>query len=259
MGNVVSSLALGALADPGLATYAFALDRACESSPPPYGESWFGKEYRRVTRDPSWFASLMVSDVDLEGYSATQLWSYADALGGADFADGLRRHALDEARHSKMFAALLFTIFPQLRSDELTAKLRDKSPDLRPSTSTVLDAPHAGRPFEEVLNSAILINLHEVKALVLEQLLRPVLLAYATPDTVQRVARIADAIISDEVRHIRYSAQFVESAARRGYRDYVIDAIADFQQTVNFVTIDEVESTVRHARRVHNVLDAEIG
>ncbi len=70
---------------------------------------------------------------------------------------------------------------------------------------------------------------------------------------------MADSIISDEVRHIRYSALFVEDAAKHGYRDYVMDAIADFQQTLNSVTVEEVESTVRHAVHRRNVLDAEIG
>lgn len=239
MTDIVSRAALQALgAGEELRLYAAALEHACESGPP-YGVAWFGREFRRLADDPSWFASLLVSDVDLEGYSASQLWSYADGVADPAFAVGLRVHAADEARHSRMFASLLFTLFPRLETPELRDRLKGLAPPLAPAG---VAAPAPGGPLdEEQLNSAILINLHEVKALMLERLLRPALLDYAPEPQRARVAAVADRLIADEINHIRYSAAFIQSAAAAGRHDEVMDAMADFQETLNAVTLHEVE------------------
>jgi hypothetical protein len=224
-----------------LGVYSLALEKALGANPPPYSEYWFGEKYRRMARNPSWFASLLVSDVDLEGYSARQLWAYASTVSHLKFANGLRVHAIDEARHSRMFANFLFAIFPKLRTVELCKKLDEMSPSLRMSEAVLPEPDSEERPFEELLNSAILINLHEIKALILEHLLRPIMLAYCSPEQQARVSRLTNLLISDEVRHIRYSAEFIEIAANQGYRQYIFDAMADFQTVLNSVTLDDVE------------------
>src|SRR5215213_5974241 len=93
MANFVSQFALRALnTENTLRVYSLALENALGANPPPYGEGWFGEKYRWMARDPSWFASLLVSDVDLEGYSAKQLWAYASTVSNPEFAEGLRVH-----------------------------------------------------------------------------------------------------------------------------------------------------------------------
>ena len=245
MGNIVSNLALEALCDPnGLKNYRLALSNACKSNPPPYGQAWFGNEFRFRARDYSWFASLLVSDADLEGYSARQLWAYAGAIDDLRFAAGLRRHAIDEARHSRIFARLLFLVFPRLDEEDLRLRLDAMAPELRLS-----DAQPSSTPLkcsrEELLNSAILINLHEVKALVLEYLLRPTVIAYCDTPNERRANRLLGSLISDEIRHIRYSAEIIDAAMNDGYRNYVYDAMSDFQSLLNAATVEEVNTTPR--------------
>jgi hypothetical protein len=91
--------------------YEQALHYACSFSPPPYGMQWFGEEFRRRGRDPSWLASLLVSDADMEGYSAGRLWQYGVTIADKSLSDGMLKHAKDEAKHSKMFAGMLFETF----------------------------------------------------------------------------------------------------------------------------------------------------
>src|SRR5258706_13707157 len=97
--------------------YEQALLNACRSSPPPYEKRWFGEEFRSLGRDPSWLAGLLVSDANMEGYSARRLWQYAIAISDNRLSTGMLSHAEDEAKHSRMFARMLFETFPQLKSD----------------------------------------------------------------------------------------------------------------------------------------------
>lgn len=234
--NPVADIALEALGDAQLPFYRKALQRACQQSPPPYGHRAFSERFRRSATDPSWFAALLVSNVDLEGYSAAQLWSYARSVEAPSTAQKMRTHAADEARHSRLFARLTFTLFPHLDVPANRHRLASMAPDF---SRAVEDAAQQ-RTFDELLDSVLLINLHEVKALILERLLRPLLCAYAEPESQQGILRIADRLILDEVEHIRYTAQLIERAAAEGYGDYITEAMRDFQEVLSAVTLDEV-------------------
>lgn len=256
-GDFVADLALASLGDlRGLDNYAVLLRKALTAESTPYGEAAFGVQYRWLARKPSFFASLLVSDAHLEGYSAGQLWGYADQLEDQDFAAGMRAHARDEARHSRMFANLLFSLFPGLRAQEdLERRLAGMAPRLDSATSAT--APTRTAPAEEVLNTAILINLHEVKALVLESLLKPLAVAYSSPATAPRSQTLVDRLIDDEVRHIRYTAEFIERSVADGGRAHVEDAIVGFQGLLNVSTREELEQTTGVAAELERLDAAE--
>src|SRR5271169_2031084 len=95
-----------------LPVYAIALRDACEASSAPHARAAFGRRFRLLARDPSWFASLLTSDVNLEGYSAFQLWHWAESIRDDHVRELVQAHASDEARHSRMFASLLRILFP---------------------------------------------------------------------------------------------------------------------------------------------------
>lgn len=242
-GDFVADFALTSLGSlEGLDNYAALLRKALTAESTPYGEAAFGVQYRWLARRPSFFASLLVSDAHLEGYSAGQLWGYADQLEDAGFAAGMRGHARDEARHSRMFANLLFSVFPGLRDQQgLELKLAAMAPRLAPTAPGLASVRTA--PADEVLNTAILINLHEVKALVLEALLRPLAAAYSEAPAAPRAVALVDRLIDDEVRHIRYTAEFIERAVAAGRRGHVEDAIVGFQSLLNASTREELEQT----------------
>lgn len=226
--------------------YEAALHAALAGSPPAYAEMRFVDEFRYQAKDPSWFASLLVSDCDLEGYSGGQLARYAKEIADRRLASGLAAHAADEARHSRIFASLLFGIFPQLAPDlSLRAKLAALAPRLK--AASYVSAISFDEPDEALLSSMVLINLHEVKALVLEQLLKPVALAHAPDANRQKIHRQFQVLIDDELQHIRYSAEYIEHAATLGWGDTIADMMVDYQQLMNQVTLEEVETRTPHA------------
>jgi hypothetical protein len=242
MTNPVSEIALGALGDDPLPFYRRVLRRTCEREAPPYGERGFGVELRRLARDPGWFAGLLFSNAELEGDSARQLWNYAAAVEET-FAAEMRKHAADEARHSKLFGRLLLRLFPNFDTDAQRRELAALSPALSGR------APVGGqwKP-DELLNSVILVNLYEVKALILGKLLAPLLVAYAEPEDRDHIERVTGVLLNDEVEHIRYTARFIERSSREN-GEGIEAAFVDFQRELNRMSCEDVEETRLSASR----------
>lgn len=256
----LSNFVMNSLASAGseyeMLNYKSALGNALDYSPPPYSGHRFGEEFRRMARDPSWFGGLLVSDADLEGYSAKQLWIFASTITDQGFANGVMRHADDEARHSRVFAGFFTRIFPNSASEQVRERLAKMSPNLKqtpsvPTESAVSNTSET-RTFEEILSTAILINLYEVKALILGHLLKPVIMAYSRPVDRARHNKLTDMLLTDEVRHIRYTAEFIESAATSGYRDAVITGMKEFQNLLNEATLSDLEETVNNFAEIYD-------
>ncbi|MHC5131828.1 hypothetical protein ACYSTU_11850 [Pseudomonas glycinis] len=216
--------------------YEQALRNACSSVPPPYGMKWFGEEFRIKGRDASWFGGLLISDAHMEGYSAGRLWQYGERISDKALSEGMLRHARDEAKHSKLFGKILVEVFPQVQSAELSEKLRSFVPLFPVPNGALIEPPG----FEELLNSLILINLYEIKALVLGRLLSPLALAHAPEMNRLKISKMLGCILNDEAHHVKYSADFIEAACAAGYHDYVCSAFEEFQKTLNIITESEL-------------------
>lgn len=220
--------------------YEALIDQAFIASPPAYGKEWFGDQFRAHGRDAGWVASLMASDAYMEGYSAGRLWQYAGVLKDESLASAMRRHAMDEAKHSKIFTRTFFKAFPSLLEEDLQVKLDAYSPDLAIHPGYPDDFP---KPSElELLNSMILINLYEIKALLLGKLMQPIAVAHAPEENKELVHKMLGTIIADEVHHIRYSADYIEQACRDGHSEFVGSALQDFQQTMNQIVETELDA-----------------
>lgn len=138
-----------------------------------------------------------------------------------------------------MFGAALLKTFPSLDEPGLRKNLQNNCPVLSLVEATVhaLDPPSD----DELLSSMLLVNLFEVKALVLGLLTKPVVIAHAPEENRRSLQKIFDVIIEDEARHIKYSADYIEAACLRGETDIIRCALHDFQATLNQVTMQDLE------------------
>jgi hypothetical protein len=182
-----------------------------------------------------------MSDVDMEGYSAARLWQYGKSVGWGLASLGLQQHAVEEAKHSRIFSKILFELFPYLATKELVGKLDSCSPRIDSSEIVSSTSWEAGPNFEEVLNSMLLVNLYEIKALYLEHLLRPVVTAYANETSITKLDRMMALLIRDEINHIRYSAEIINIACQNGYRSYCEQALSEFTSTLDRVVEAELD------------------
>jgi hypothetical protein len=243
--NNVSELALHYLQSYGLPapeTYTAFLREACEAHPPPHGMAWYGNMYRQLARKTEWFANSLIINADKEGFGARQLWKFSVRMENTRLAEAVRRHSMDESKHARIFVGTLDLLFPSALEAGFRAQLRELSPGYNPRTHPPTNLAPASEllPERRVMDDLIQGNFTEVRALILQLLLRPMFQAYAAPEKRARLLHISDGLIRDEARHIEYSAQFIEQYAAQGNREWVRATMLDRMKSVNDVSLAEV-------------------
>ena len=219
----------------------------CFTENPPFAQDWFGRRYFELARNSEWFANSLVANSTLEGYGSTQIWKFSNKVKNEHYATGLRNHAIDESKHSSMFIKMLEHTFPGIEYDQETRKALD---EIQPRFTKNKPPPLEEYEPEELLldhdalDELIQVHITEIRALVLQFLLRPVLLTYAPDNKVKLLEKFSDVLISDEARHIRYTAEFFEDAANSGNKDFLFSAFEKHVGTFNDLTLEELEQEI---------------
>ncbi|MFM0091589.1 hypothetical protein PQR46_32315 [Paraburkholderia sediminicola] len=94
---------------------------------------------------------------------------------------------------------------------------------------------------EETLNELVQVHITEIRALVLQYLLRSALECYAPPENRKRLSMITSSLIRDETAHIGYTAQIFEDAIAKGHRDYLAEMFLARLRDFNDLTMVEFE------------------
>ena len=244
--NYISELALDYLQlyqYPSFSNYGSILREACQIHPPPHGKAWYGTLYRRHALSHRWFSQSLVLNAKEEGQGSRNVWELSQHIANQEFAALVRSHSIDESRHSKMFVTLCNILFPS----KIEAKEREKLKTLSPGYSKHYHPPTNLASSEEILEESevidelIKINLLEIRALVLQLLLRPVLRAYGEPKDVAKVTRMSDQFIEDETRHIAYSAYCIEKYVEQGNRAWVRERLIQHQKFTNQFCLEGIE------------------
>src|SRR6186997_1603184 len=114
--NAVAELTLNALRDIGLSRldrYSRILIDACGTHPPPFGMAWYGDQYRAYAADPYWLATSLMANAEVEGDGATKLLKIAAYAQRDDHSALVQQHAVDEARHARLYVHMLDRVFPE--------------------------------------------------------------------------------------------------------------------------------------------------
>jgi hypothetical protein len=216
--EVVPDTALRALQQfgiEGLDEYGRALRAACASSPPPFGLAWYGDRYRYFATDPSWFANSLIGNAAKEGEGSSTLWDLCSRIENAEAADLVRRHAIDESRHARFYISLLKLTFPTLVEEIRAKNFSSLSPGY-----TIRDHPdpaeHSSE--EQVLDELIQMNIGEVRTLIHQMLMAPVIVLHSPPNCRRRMQALMDGLGRDERLHIGYTAKLINAAARKNPR-----------------------------------------
>ncbi|WP_151638567.1 hypothetical protein [Noviherbaspirillum aerium] len=224
--------------------YARILDHSFSTAPPPFSMNWFGRRYFELARDPEWFANSLVANSALEGYGATQIWNFSTRMHQDEYIEAVQQHALDESRHSTMFVSMLRLTFPGLTMDARTEeRIRQQqprySPDQLPEARRL--APENRMSADDSINELVGVHLTEIRALVLQYLLRSVIEVYAPATAQQRIGMFCASLIRDEARHIDYTARIFEALANEGRADLMVDLFEKRVRGFNDLTMIELE------------------
>ena len=216
----------------------------CYNDPPPFVQKFYGRRYFELARKSEWFANSLVANSALEGYGSTQIWKFSIEFDDDRYSEALRQHALDKSRHSTMFIRMLELTFPGIKYDAATAATLTK---LQPRYTKRKHPPTLKRPREELLigraalDELIQVHITEIRALILQYLLRPVLLTYAPEMNTATLTSASDVLIRDEGKHIRYTAEFFEEAAGAGEEEFLLEAFSFRVREFNELTLEELE------------------
>lgn len=240
--NVVARMTTRALREhgvPKLPAYRQALVSACNAFPPPFGRKAYSDLYRKSATDPEWVALSLATNSLGEGEGAQHLWDLAASTRDAEVASQIQQHAIDEARHSRAYIALLELVFPEAVDEQLWPRLQQLSPGYTKRTPL---AATKGSPFaiSATVDELIQMNIAEIRTRTLHLLQRPVLLAYCSARRRARVRRILDSLLFDETRHIAYTARLIERAAQDSGVDQVIDLMRERVREFNAITDDDI-------------------
>jgi len=199
--------------------------------------AWYGEKYRNVAADPNWLALSLIANAAKEGEGAQKLWRLVARTEDQEVAEQIRMHAVDEARHARLYIVLLETAFPEAVSEELRPSLLALSPGYSPK-----DRPTTSQPVAEnyVLDELIQMNIGEIRTRIHQLLLRPVLTVYCPSDRRGKLQKILDSLLDDETRHIEYTARLIERGCNRGFGDFVYHTMAKRLDEFNHITLREV-------------------
>lgn len=146
-----------------------------------------------------------------------------------------------------MFVSALRLTFPGLleASDEQTQRrISEMQPRFSKTSHPAIEkVPEQDRFFEmEAINQLIQVHITEIRALVLQYMVRKAFFQHAPKKNVARLARMSDLLIGDEARHIEYSAEIFEHyASRSGQADYFYQCFEDRLRDFNLLTQEELE------------------
>jgi bacterioferritin (cytochrome b1) len=238
--NIVAKLTLEALAEKNnknLEGYADSLCTACDMNPPPFGMSWYGEKYRQVSSDPNWLANSLIANAAKEGEGSCKLWDLTSRTEAPEVADQIRHHAIDEARHARLYIEMLDIAFPDAIDSDFRSSLYDLSPGY-----TIKDAPEPSSPSSEaiVLDELIQMNIGEIRTRIHQLLLRPMILAHCPEENRDRLTRILDSLLADETKHIEYTAQLIEEFIEEGHSSFVYQTMQKRLAEFNQITLTEV-------------------
>lgn len=222
--------------------YTDLLQQATEIHPPPHGKGWYGKAYRQAARNADWFADSLVVNAYEEGNGSRQVWEFAGQVDRPEIAELIRQHSIDESRHSAMFATLLDLLFPTKLEAATRAQVKSFCPGYNPGDLKSIATAAVRISGRETIDQLIQVNLLEIRALILQLLLRPVLLAYAEPQDLAQVTSMCDRFIFDETQHIAYSAYCIGNYGTWGDspdRDWLRDRVIYRQSTINEMFLQE--------------------
>lgn len=220
-----------------LERYGRCLRNNFEAHPPPFSAAWYGDKFREMARDPEWFANILVGNASTEGWGSSKLWQLAGKTHEEPIAALIRQHAMDEARHSRIYSRMVELVFPGTVTQAQKDEFASFAPTFRSN-----DRPEPLPPYthQEVLDNLLQMNVAEIRTMVNQLLVRPVLLLYCPEESRARVVRMLDRLMWDETRHVGYTAHLVDQALATQDAAFVLDTAPRRLIQFNELTLGEV-------------------
>lgn len=191
---------------------------------------------------PGWLARVVLANADAESQGSEKLhYLWRGAVSNQRISSDVLEHARDEAGHSRIFVSLVDAIFPRLYAEEA---LNEKRKGLFKLDAGALKAQRFSLDEGDLIDHLVQMNMGETRTRIHMQLLSPVLYAFTPPDARPMVSQTLQCLVTDEVRHINYTAQFIEAWCENGDADRIALLYENRLREFHRLTIEQTESAV---------------
>jgi hypothetical protein len=209
--------------------YLAALENAVKHVQPEFEKESYGELFREAAVDPSWFAESLMTNAEREGDGATRLWSMAACCPDIKETELLKRHAVDESRHSTIYLKLLDLTFPDAVDSKFRAELEDLSPHYtnKQELFVVKGSDYARVPS---IDEYIQMNIAEIRTAMHHIFQRESLKQYCPEKNLEKVLSLSTALLKDELYHVAYTAKLIEEKATEDLSELFTKRIHDFNE-----------------------------
>jgi hypothetical protein len=192
--------------------YLAAVEGAVVAEPPPFGTEAYREIYRHASANATWMILSLVRNAQREGQGATDLWSLAACSADGNEQQLIKRHAVDESRHAKVYLALLDLSFPDAVDPSFRQQMEAFSPNyaLAKETRPVDGSLYAKTP---TLDDFVQMNIAEIRTTIHHLMQRAALEEHCPPANLPRVRKLLTSLLRDELGHVAYTARLIESKA----------------------------------------------
>jgi len=230
--------------DDDLPYYTDALKAAFRDIEPVFARRRYAEFYWHcATTVPGYAASVVLANSSAEAEGSKKLFSL---WRGVDYdqraEDQILQHARDESRHSRLFVRLTATSFPAFLPRQESGRFERRLFDVRaqPPTKSATRVPE-----QHLIDYLVQINIGEIRTRLHMHLFAPIV-SGLTPDSNREKTRgIFRALVSDEVRHIGYTAKLMEGWARDGAADRIRRLYTGRLHAFNRITVQQTQGAVR--------------
>jgi hypothetical protein len=225
-----------------LPSYRQVLDLAATDCEPIFITAEYGEHFRRYAMDPNWVFYSLFANSKKEADGSRQLWALAARAAGEDCGALIKRHAVDEANHARAYVNLAFLVFPEATETMEAETIYRQLPAYRMSDEPPAEPPIA---HERLIDEIAQMNMGEVRTLMNQLLMAPVLELLAPEANADKVARAVAGILEDETAHIRYTSVLLDGWARpdpKPVAQTYLQRLRDFNQlTAGEIRLGEFE------------------
>lgn len=202
---------------------------------PRYGEFF----WHCCSTVPGWLPQVVLGNAQAESDGSTKLLSLWQQVNyNKEIEDRVLLHAIDEARHSRLFVKMVDMSFPGVFDDGLIGDYRKSLARIDKSKLSKSTAPIEET---ELIDHLVQMNMGEIRTRLHMELIAPALLAFTPPDSKDELTRRLEGLAHDEIVHIGYIASILERMCEDGdgelVRSLYVRRLHDFNQ----LTRDQTE------------------
>lgn len=219
--------------------YLRVITEALGSEPPPFDTEAYSSMYRSSALDPRWLATSILTNAEMEGDGARRLWSLATYTADGEEQALLKRHAVDESKHSLLYLALLDLAFPHSVTPKFRRELRQLSPgfamhkDLYPIEGSAYARP-------PTIDDYLQMNIAEIRTTIHHMMQRRAIRVHCPEENLPRVMQVLDSLLDDELAHVGYTAMLIDKAAKQTPENGVGKLFQKRFRDFNTITTEEL-------------------